>query len=246
MNLGICVYSCRGVRAELLEGRHAVRPYPAGGEPVRASLDDSVGERLIDRAQRDGTLTQAGVLLARLRRAAAGLADEARAAVHRNDEGRAGRIQSAAFANEAAVNVLLPIIRAYLERHPRVQIDIRRVSSRIMPAELQQRSIDLGVMTFLPRSRAPRQHAGHRRARPPRAPGACVRSRAEVPLDEVGRQPSSRTTIRLPRANACCASRTAAHTRSISRFASQLDGIKRAWSSAWASRSCRAAVRSRS
>lgn len=163
------------------------RTQPAVSQAVRR-LENAVGERLIDRAQRDGTLTQAGVLLLDYATRLLRLADEARAAVTEMHDVERGRVHIG--ANEAAVHVLLPIIRAYLDRHPRVQIDIRRVSSRAMPAELQQRAIDVGVMTFPP---ADRELSSITLATddlvllvPPAHPFA---SRATVPLDEVGREP---------------------------------------------------------
>jgi DNA-binding transcriptional LysR family regulator len=162
------------------------RTQPAVSQAVRR-LEEAVGERLIDRAQRDGSLTQAGILLLDYAARMLRMADEAQAAVTElRDVGR-GRVQIG--ANEAAVHVLLPIIRAYLERHPRVQIDVRRVSSRNIGAELQQRAIDLGVLTFPP---SDRDLSSITIATdelvllvPPSHPFAA---RRDVPLDEVGRQ----------------------------------------------------------
>lgn len=163
------------------------RTQPAVSQAVRR-LEDAVGERLIDRAQRDGSLTQAGVLLLDYATRMLQLSEEARTSLGElRDIGR-GRVQIG--ANEAAVHVLLPIIQAYLERHPRVQIDIRRVPSRDLPQELRRRAIDVGVMTFPPADRdlssislatdslvllVPPRHAFARRS--------------SVPLAEIGRQP---------------------------------------------------------
>lgn len=163
------------------------RTQPAVSQAVRR-LEEAVGERLIDRAQRDGSLTQAGVLLLDYAARMLRLSDEARASLGElRDVGR-GRVQIG--ANEAAVHVLLPIIGAYLEQHPRVQIDIRRISSREMPQELRRRSIDAGVMTFPPPERdlASITLASDSLVLlvPPRHPLA---RRASVPLEEIGRQP---------------------------------------------------------
>lgn len=163
------------------------RTQPAVSQAVRR-LEEAVGEQLIDRAQRDGSLTQAGVLLLDYAARMLRLSDEARASLGElRDVGR-GRVQIG--ANEAAVHVLLPIIGAYLEEHPRVQIDIRRIPSREMPQELQRRSIDAGVMTFPP---AERDLASITLATdslvllvPPRH---ALARRASVPLEEIGRQP---------------------------------------------------------
>ena len=163
------------------------RTQPAVSQAVRR-LEDALGERLIDRAQRDGTLTQAGTMLLDYAARMLRLADEAHAAVTELRDVERGRVQIG--ANEAAVHVLLPIIGAYLERHPRVQIDVRRVSSRNIATELQQRNIDLGVLTFPPSDRdlAVMTLASDELVLlvPPSHPFA---RRASVPLDEVGRQP---------------------------------------------------------
>lgn len=163
------------------------RTQPAVSQAVRR-LEDAVGERLIDRAQRDGSLTQAGTLLLDYATRMLQLSEEARASLSElRDVGR-GRVQIG--ANEAAVHVLLPIIQAYLEQHPRVQIDIRRVPSRDLPQELRRRTIEAGVMTFPP---ADRDLSSISLATdslvllvPPRHAFA---KRASVPLAEIGRQP---------------------------------------------------------
>lgn len=163
------------------------RTQPAVSQAVRR-LEAAVGERLIDRAPRDGTLTQAGVMLLDYASRMLRLADEAHAAVSElKDVGR-GRINVG--ANEAAVHVLLPVMRGYLDMHPRVQIDVRRVSARNIAQELQQRNIDFGVLTFLPPDR---DLASITLATDELVllvpPGHPFARRAGVPLDEIGRQP---------------------------------------------------------
>ncbi|HUF24838.1 MAG TPA: LysR substrate-binding domain-containing protein [Vicinamibacterales bacterium] len=162
------------------------RTQPAVSQAVRR-LEEAVGGRLIDRAQRDGTLTQAGVLLLDYAARMLRLSDEAQAAVADLRDVERGRVRIG--ANEAAVHVLLPVIGAYLARHPRVQIDVRRISARNIAVELQQRGIDVGVLTFPP---ADRDLVSITIATdemvllvPPSHPFA---RRKEVPLDEVGRQ----------------------------------------------------------
>jgi DNA-binding transcriptional LysR family regulator len=56
-------------------------------------------------------------------------------------------------ANEAAVHSLLPFVRDYAVDHPQVSIEVRRVPSRRIAAELLDRSMDFGVMTFQPADR---------------------------------------------------------------------------------------------
>lgn len=163
------------------------RTQPAVSQAIRR-LEEAVGEQLIDRAQRDGTLTQAGVLLLDYAERLLRLAEDAQAAVTELREVERGRVIIG--ANEAAVHVLLPLIGGYLASHPRVQIDVRRVPARTMAQELQQRHIDMGVLTFPP---ADRELTSLTLATdelvllvPPRHPFA---RRPSVPLDEIGRQP---------------------------------------------------------
>ncbi len=181
------VFSAVASERSFSKAAHRVgRTQPAVSQAVRR-LEDALGERLIDRAQRDGSLTQAGVLLLDYAARMLRLAGEAHAAVTELRDVERGRVQIG--ANEAAVHTLLPIIRAYLERHPRVQIDVRRVPSRNIPAELQQRSIDLGVLTFPPADRDLSSITlGSDELVLLMPPSHPLAGRAEVPLDEVGRQ----------------------------------------------------------
>jgi DNA-binding transcriptional LysR family regulator len=163
------------------------RTQPAVSQAVRR-LEEAVGDRLIDRAQRDGTLTQAGATLLDYAARMLRLADEARGAVAELRDVERGRVQIG--ANEAAVHVLLPIIGQYLAHHPRVQIDVRRVSARNIAVELRQRSIDVGVLTFPP---SDRDLSSITLATDELVllvpPGHAFARRHEVPLDEIGRQP---------------------------------------------------------
>jgi DNA-binding transcriptional LysR family regulator len=53
-------------------------------------------------------------------------------------------------ANEAAVHSILPIVQRFAEAHPSAQVEVRRVPSRQMATELLQRTLDFGVLTFMP------------------------------------------------------------------------------------------------
>lgn len=123
------------------------RTQPAVSQAIRR-LEDELGDRLFDRASRTGVLTEAGTLLrdhaVRLLR----MASEAEAAVRELQQVRRGRI--VVGANEAAVHSLLPFIRDFARAYPQVTLEVRRVPSRRIGAELEDRGIDFGVMTFLP------------------------------------------------------------------------------------------------
>ena len=123
------------------------RTQPAISQAIRR-LEDELGDRLFDRSSRNGTLTQAGALLLEHATRLLKMAGEAQAAVKELQQVRRGRV--AIGANEAAVHSLLPVVRTFTAEHPNVAVDVRRVASRRIAAELLDRSIDFGVMTFLP------------------------------------------------------------------------------------------------
>jgi DNA-binding transcriptional LysR family regulator len=123
------------------------RTQPAISQAVRR-LEDALGDRLFDRSSRNGALTEAGLVLkehaARLLR----LAGEAEEAIRELQQVRSGRVLIG--ANEAAVHSLLPIVQRFTERHPSAHVDVRRVPSRQIATELLARTVDFGVLTFLP------------------------------------------------------------------------------------------------
>jgi DNA-binding transcriptional LysR family regulator len=123
------------------------RTQPAVSQAIHR-IEDELGDRLFDRSSRNGALTEAGVLLrdhaVRLLRMAA----EAEAAVRELQQVRRGRVLIG--ANEAAVHSILPIVQRFAEAHPSAQVEVRRVPSRQMATELLQRTLDFGVLTFMP------------------------------------------------------------------------------------------------
>lgn len=123
------------------------RTQPAISQAVRR-LEDELGDRLFDRSTRNGTLTEAGALLLDHALRLLKMAGDAEAAVRELQQVRRGRVTIG--ANEAAVHTLLPIVRRFAAEHPNVAVDVRRVASRRIAGELLDRTIDFGVMTFLP------------------------------------------------------------------------------------------------
>src|SRR3989338_8075406 len=89
------------------------RTQPAISQAVRR-LEESVGERLFDRATKDATLTDAGRLLR-------DYADRLLLGV-----------------NDASVHVVLPLIHRFHESHPLVHVDVRRIPARQLGAEVAQ------------------------------------------------------------------------------------------------------------
>jgi DNA-binding transcriptional LysR family regulator len=123
------------------------RTQPAVSQAVRR-LEDSVGERLFDRATKDATLTEAGRLLRDYAERLLRLSEEAENAVKELRDLRRGRVLIG--ANEASVHAILPLIARFRDTHPLVHVDVRRIPARQIGAEVAQGSLDFGVLTFQP------------------------------------------------------------------------------------------------
>jgi DNA-binding transcriptional LysR family regulator len=123
------------------------RTQPAVSQAIRR-LEETTGERLIDRSSRDGTLTDAGALLLSYAQRIIRLLDEAAVGVGELRDIQKGRVIIG--ANEAGVHALLPLLEAFRRHHPGVLVDVRRVHSRQIAQEVMLRSADFGVLTFLP------------------------------------------------------------------------------------------------
>jgi len=123
------------------------RTQPAISQAVRR-LEDSVGERLFDRATKDATLTEAGRLLRDYADRLLRLSEEAEEAVKDLRDLRRGRVLIG--CNEASVHAVLPLIEQFRSGHPLVHVDVRRIPARQLGAEVAQGSLDFGVLTFQP------------------------------------------------------------------------------------------------
>jgi DNA-binding transcriptional LysR family regulator len=126
------------------------RTQPAASQAIRR-LEDGLGERLIDRSARDGTLTDAGDVLLEYATRLLRLSDEATSAVADLRDVRHGRVLIG--ANEGGVHAVLPLIEAFQKNHPSILIDVRRVHARQMAQEILLRTIDFGILTFNPPER---------------------------------------------------------------------------------------------
>ena len=173
-------------RSFSLAARKLHRTQPAVSQAIRR-IEEELEDRLFDRSSRNGTLTEAGTLLLEHAERLLRMASAAQAAVRELQHVRRGRVVIG--ANEAAVHSLLPFVRDYAASHPQVTVEVRRVPSRRIAGELLERSMDFGVMTFLPADRALQSiplggdelvmlaHPEHALAR-----------RKRVSIEEVGRQ----------------------------------------------------------
>src|SRR5213595_1506845 len=123
------------------------RTQPAVSQAVRR-LEDDLGEQLVDRSSKTGTLTEAGRMLENYGQRLVRLAEETESAVRDLRDLRRGRVLIG--ANEAAVHTLLPLNARFREQYPDITTDVRRVPARQIAVEVQQGSLDLGALTFRP------------------------------------------------------------------------------------------------
>lgn len=173
-------------RSFSVAARRLHRTQPAVSQAVRR-LEEELGDRLFDRSSRNGALTEAGALLLEHAQRLLRMAAEAQAAVRELHEVRRGRVVIG--ANEAAVHTLLPILQAFASEHPHVSMEVRRVRSRSMAAEIVDRSIDFGVLTFLPREPGLQSiPLGADELVMLTHPGHPLAARKRVSIEEVGRQ----------------------------------------------------------
>jgi DNA-binding transcriptional LysR family regulator len=126
------------------------RTQPAVSQAIRR-LEEELGDRLFDRSVRNGALTEAGRLLLEYASRLLSLAADAEVAVRELQQVRRGRVIIG--ANEAAVHSLLPFLDGFTRAHPQALVEVRRVRSRAIAAELLNRSLDFGVLTFQPADR---------------------------------------------------------------------------------------------
>jgi DNA-binding transcriptional LysR family regulator len=115
------------------------------------------------------------------------LASDAEQAVRELQQVRRGRV--VVGANEAAVHTLLPFIDRFAREHPQALVEVRRVPSRQMAAELLNRSLDCGVLTFQPPDKGLQSvPLGRDELVLLTHPAHPLASRRRVSLEEVGRQ----------------------------------------------------------
>ena len=207
--------------------RRLHRTQPAISQAVRR-LEDELGERLFDRSSRDGTLTEAGRLLRDYAQRLLGLASEAQTAVQELQQVRRGRV--IVGANEAAVHSLLPHLERFAAAHPQVAIDVRRVPSRQIATAVLDRSIDFGVLTFLPADRGIQTlPLGGDDIVLLTSPKHALSSRRRVSIEEVGRQVVIAHNDPSPTRDRVLRAYERRHTSiNIQISLPSLDGIKRA------------------
>ena len=123
------------------------RTQPAISQVIR-KLEEQVGEVLLDRAARDGSLTAAGELLREYALRLLALRREASSAMEELKSLERGQLQLA--ANEYTCLYLLPVLDAFRKRHPKIDVTVHRSLASRIPDELNMRAFEFGVVSFKP------------------------------------------------------------------------------------------------
>ena len=123
------------------------RTQPAVSQMIR-NLEEELGEMLLDRSSRDGTLTDAGKLLHEYAQELLNLRNEARMSLVELRQLQKGRLTVA--ANEYTSLYLLHVLHEFRRVHPMIRIAIQRTLASKVPQHLQEHAAELGTISFRP------------------------------------------------------------------------------------------------
>jgi DNA-binding transcriptional LysR family regulator len=123
------------------------RTQPAVSQVI-AKLEAELGETLLERSSRDGTLTDAGEVLKEYAEKMLNLRADASSALADLRSMHTGKLTLA--ANEYTCLYLLPLIHAFRREHPRVKVAVQRTLASRVADEVLQHAVDMGVVSFRP------------------------------------------------------------------------------------------------
>ena len=123
------------------------RTQPAVSQAI-AKLETELGEVLLDRSSRDGTLTDAGEVLREYAQKLLNLRTEATGALTELRELHRGRLNIA--ANEYTCLYLLPLLDEYRRQNPLIKVAVQRALASRIPDEVLIHSVEIGVLSFRP------------------------------------------------------------------------------------------------
>jgi len=123
------------------------RTQPAVSQVI-AKLEAELGETLLERSSRDGTLTDAGEVLKDYAQKMLNLRADASVALADLRSMHTGRLTLA--ANEYTCLYLLPLIHAFRREHPQIKVAVQRTLASRVADEVLQHSADMGVVSFRP------------------------------------------------------------------------------------------------
>jgi DNA-binding transcriptional LysR family regulator len=123
------------------------RTQPAVSQAI-AKLEGELGEVLLERSSRDGTLTDAGEVLREYAVKLLNLRGEAAGALSELRELHRGKLTLA--ANEYTCLYLLPLLDEFRRSNPRIKIAVQRALASRIPDEVLMHSVEIGVLSFKP------------------------------------------------------------------------------------------------
>ncbi len=126
------------------------RTQPAISIAMR-KLEDWVGQPLFVRGSGARALTDAGVLLLEYAERMLNLREEARKSLTELRGMKRGQVSLG--VNESSIHALLPSLERFRTRFPGIHVRVHRVFSRMIPRELLNHQLDIGVISYLPEDR---------------------------------------------------------------------------------------------
>jgi DNA-binding transcriptional LysR family regulator len=123
------------------------RTQPAVSQAI-AKLEGELGEVLLERSSRDGTLTDAGEVLREYAVKLLNLRTEAVGALTELRELHRGRLNLA--ANEYTSLFLLPVLDEFRRTNPRIKVSVQRALASRISDEVLSHSVEIGVLSFRP------------------------------------------------------------------------------------------------
>lgn len=123
------------------------RTQPAVSQVI-AKLEAELGETLLERSSRDGTLTDAGEVLREYAQKMLNLRMDANAALVDLRSLHRGKLKLA--ANEYTCLYLLPVLQAFRREHPRLKVAVQRALASRVADELVSHTVEIGVVSFRP------------------------------------------------------------------------------------------------
>jgi DNA-binding transcriptional LysR family regulator len=114
-------------------------------------LEEWVGQPLFVKGSGARALTDAGVLLLEYAERMLNLREEARKGLTELRGMERGQVSLG--VNESSIHALLPSLEKFRTRFPGIRVRVHRVFSRMIPRELLNHQLDIGVISYLPEER---------------------------------------------------------------------------------------------
>src|SRR5581483_18795 len=123
------------------------RTQPAVSQVIR-NLEQELGELLLDRSSRDGTLTDAGRVLHDYAQELLNLRNEARLSLVELRQLQKGKLTIS--ANEYTSLYLLGMLHEFRRVHPMIRVAVQRSLASRVPQQVSEHAAEMGVLSFRP------------------------------------------------------------------------------------------------